>query len=86
MKSFISKVQNDTPGAWDDFEEFYKENYKIGIAEFLAFPFEMQLGVYLKFLIENTVEIDICNPEFSSLPDVVADAFAVHERVRGHFS
>jgi hypothetical protein len=85
-----SLILSDTPKAWQDFVNFYQEefsNYEFmkGL-EITKMPFEMQLGIFLKYFNENGVELDICNTEYSKLPESILEAFKIHEKVISHYS
>jgi hypothetical protein len=85
-----SLILSDTPKAWQDFVNFYQEEFKD--YEFLKnlkvtqLPFEMQLGIFLKYFNENGVELDICNIEYLQLPESILEAFKTHEKVISHYS
>ena len=53
-------LQKQYPKAWADFEKWYDTPFwKITLSDFLKLPFEMQLGVYLKYLWEKDIDIMI---------------------------
>ena len=85
-----SFILSDTPKAWQDFVKFYQEEFKdyefLKSLEVTQLPFEMQLGIFLKYFNENGVELDICNTEYSQLPENIMEAFKTHEKVISHYS
>jgi hypothetical protein len=83
-------IQTQSPKAWEDFVKFYKTEFEIPAflknIEITQIPFEMQLGVFLKYFNENGVELDVCNTEYSLLPEHITEAFQTHEKVISHYS
>lgn len=86
----INKIKSEAPHAWNDFLTFYSREFKeidfLINTEFTSLPFEMQLGIYLKYFRENGVELDVCNADYEMLPEVITEAFQVHEKVISHYS
>ena len=85
-----SIILSNTPKAWQDFELFYLQEFKE--FEFLIdlkitqLPFEMQLGILLRYFTDNGVEIDFCNTEYAQLPERIMEAFISHEKAISHYS
>lgn len=83
-------IQTCSPRAWDDFMNFYKKEFGtvnfISNIDFLRLPFEMQLGIYLKYFSNNGVELDVCNTKYDLLPQTITEAFKNFEYVLTHYS
>ncbi|MBO9700549.1 MAG: hypothetical protein J7604_10100 [Sporocytophaga sp.] len=83
-------IKTEAPTAWKDFEGFYSQNFnKLQFLNGISFeilPFEMQLGILLKYFTENAVEVDICNNDFDALPETFFDTFRTYEKVIAHYS
>jgi hypothetical protein len=83
-------LKNNCPKAWKDFEDFYASEYSsnefLRNTEFINLPFEMQIGVFIKYFTDNGIEIDLSNSDLSILPDNVVEAFKIHENVISHYS
>jgi hypothetical protein len=83
-------LKNNCPKAWGDFLNYYSKEFSSvallkGI-KFVDLPFEFQLGIYLKYFNANGVELDVCNTDFSLLPDNIIEAFHSYEKVISHYS
>jgi hypothetical protein len=89
MPDFI-RIQSSAPKAWEDFKKFYSDNFgnlePLKKIDFTTLPFEMQLGIFLKYFRENGVEPDVQNLDISELENTIADLFEDYERMTGHFS
>jgi hypothetical protein len=80
-------LTESAPKAWNDFSHFAgKFNSFTSANDFSSLPFEMQLGIYLSYLQENNVEIDLINPDMSVLEQTIKEAFINFEKVIGHYS
>lgn len=83
-------LYNQCPKGWNDFSNYYKENYQttdfLKDVSFEKIPFDMQIGVYLSYFNENGVELDICNIDYTLLPDLIKDTFTDYENVISHYS
>jgi len=91
MKAFDFKsIESLCPISHKDFLTFYEEEFgQIPFLKNVAFdtiPFELQLGIFLKYFTKNGINLDICNTEYSLLPDMIMDTFKNFEKVIGHFS
>ena len=83
-------IKNNCPKAWDDFLNYYSKEFSAlpslnGIS-FTSMPFELQLGIYLKYFHANGVELDVCNTEYDLLPETITEAFNSYEKVISHYS
>lgn len=77
------------PEAWADLIAFYQQVKQSLPGLTLAFeqlPFEVQLGIYLKFFEEEGVEIDLNNSTYPELPERVKEAFVLYDHLRRHSS
>lgn len=85
-----SYIQIQCPKAWGDFNTFYNSEYasnpSLKNINFIELPFEMQLGVMLRYFNDNGIEVDLSNTDLSILPDHITEAFKTHENVISHFS
>ena len=75
--------------AIDDFKEFVKEYEKANrLADglFFSLPFEMQIGVFLKYFRENAVEIDLHLLDDTTITATFEEAFLIQENNLNHFS
>lgn len=83
-------LQDTAPTAWQDFLNFYKKEFSsysfIKDIDFTHFPFEMQLGILLRYFKDNGVELDVCNTDYNFLPQIILDAFTTYEKVISHYS
>jgi hypothetical protein len=91
VKAFNFKsIEELCPNSHKDFLIFYQEEF--GQIQFLknvpfdTIPFELQLGIFLKYFTKNGIDLDICNTEYSLLPEMITDTFKNFEKVIGHFS
>ena len=86
----IPLIKAQYPRAWKDFEDFYKELHEVyGFQADLAFesyPFEYQLGVFIRFFIDLGMELDVCNIEFDMIPAVIEENFKGHNQAVAHYS
>lgn len=86
----INLISSESPKSWEDFLNFYKEEFNsvffLKTIPFDQIPFEMQLGIFLKYFNKNGVELDVCNSEYEMLPSTITDAFRNFEKVISHFS
>lgn len=85
-----SYLQSQCPKAWGDFNKFYSSefatNASIKNINFIELPFEMQLGVLLKYFNDNGIEVDLSNTDLTILPEHFVEAFQTHEKVISHYS
>lgn len=85
-----STIEMIAPKAWGDFNKYYKNNFSVHPVlksiDFKQLPFELQLGVFLKYFNENGVELDVCNTEYSLLPAMITETFQNYEKVISHYS
>lgn len=91
MTSIHSKIQEDAPKAWADFEKFYQEiigslSEEIKKINFLEFPFSMQFGVYIAYFQDNGMEMDVQTMNFEFIQTTVYEMFIAHERIMDHYS
>ncbi len=78
-------LKKQYPKAWADFSKWFKKNkFDLYDIDFIDLPFEMQLGVHLKYLDEK--EIDVCGDEFECicvtvhvLKEAIEEAFKIRE-------
>ena len=89
-KPSVEKIKNIAPKAWKDVESFYQENFSEFISKSQVtldeLPFEMMIGLLLKYFNENGVEWDVSNTEYEFLPDTLLEVFENYEKVISHFS
>ena len=86
----LPSFATEYPDAWADLASFYdqiKQSLK-GLPDYSIdqLPFEIQLGIYLKFFDENGVDIDLDNSTYSELPERVKEAFVLYDHLRRHSS
>jgi hypothetical protein len=87
MNNLAQTLAQEAPKAWLDFTNYANQfNAYTSANDIKQLPFEMQLGVYLRYLQENNVEIDLINPEMSVLESSIKDAFVAFEKVISHYS
>lgn len=83
-------IKSCSPKVWADFTNFYtKEFSSISFLKNIPIeniPFEMQLGIFLKYFNNNGVDLDVCNTEYSMLPEHITEAFKNYENVISHYS
>jgi hypothetical protein len=87
MANLSQILSESAPKAWIDFTAYaQKFNPYTSTNDFNSIPFEMQLGIYLGYLQENNVEIDLINPDIQVLESTIKEAFVNFEKVIGHYS
>ena len=90
VKPDLIKIKAIAPKAWADFENFYQTNFPTYFSdEKLSaekIPFEMLLGLLLHYFIENGVEWDVSNTEYTMLPETLLEVFENYEKVISHYS
>ena len=90
IKPDLIKIKSIAPKAWADFEDFYSTNYPSYSSDIKLkadqLPFEMLLGLLLRYFIENGVEWDVSNTEFEMLPETLTEAFENYEKTISHYS
>ena len=90
IKPDLLKIKTIAPMAWKDFEDFYQTNYPLYASDNKStpesLPFEMLLGLLLRYFIENGVEWDITNTDFNLLPETLYDVFENYEKIISHYS
>ena len=86
----IPSIKEHYPRAWKDFEDFNQELNEIygfkSETAFEAYPFEYQLGVFIRFFIDLGMELDVCNIEFEMIPAVIEENFKGHNQAVAHYS
>ena len=86
----IPLIKEQYPRAWKDFEDFCQELNEIyGFKDstvFESYPFEYQLGVFIRFFIDLGMELDVCNIEFEMIPAVIEENFKGHNQAVAHYS
>jgi hypothetical protein len=87
MNSLSHIFAESAPVAWKDFKVYAEKfNSHCFLNDFTNLPFEMQLGIYLSYLQENNVEIDLINQDMVTLEQSIKEAFIGFEKVIGHYS
>lgn len=90
IKPNLVKIKETAPKAWADFEKFYQANFPNYFSDPKLnpeqMPFEMLLGILLHYFIENGVEWDISNTEYTMLPETLLEVFEGYEKVISHYS
>lgn len=90
LKLNYLSIQDTAPTAWQDFLNFYKTEFNsysfLRDTDFTNLPFEMQLGILLRYFKDNGVELDVCNTDYNYLPQTIQGAFAIYEKVISHYS
>lgn len=86
----IPSIKEQYPRAWKDFEDFQQElietySFKDS-ASFELYPFEYQLGVFIRFFIDLGMELDVCNIGFEMIPAVIEENFKGHNQAVAHYS
>ncbi len=86
----ILSIKAQYPRAWKDFEDFCKELNEVyefqANTEFESYPFEYQLGIFIRFFIDLGMELDVCNIEFEMIPAVIEENFKGHNQAVAHYS
>jgi hypothetical protein len=86
----ISVLKEEYPRAWKDFEDFYQElNQTNSFKDTLSFehyPFEYQLGVFIRFFHDAGMELDVCNIDFEMIPAAIEENFKGHNQAVAHYS
>ncbi|MBX9853682.1 MAG: hypothetical protein K2X86_18210 [Cytophagaceae bacterium] len=86
----FESLQFQAPKAYDDFLDFSNEILSSSpfskTVNINSLPFEMQLGFFLKYFNQNGIELDVCNTDFSLLPERIIEAFKEFEKVISHSS
>jgi hypothetical protein len=90
VKPDLLKIKNIAPKAWADFENFYQTNFPSYASDPKLhpeqLPFELLLGLLLRYFIENGVEWDVSNTEYAMLPETLLEVFENYEKVISHYS
>lgn len=86
----IPSIKEQYPRAWKDFEDFCKELNGIyqfqSVTSFESYPFEYQLGIFIRFFVDLGMELDVCNIEFEMIPAVIEENFKGHNQAVAHYS
>jgi len=86
----IPSIKEQYPRAWKDFEDFNRELNEIygfkAETPFDSYPFEYQLGIFLRFFTDLGMELDVCNIEFDLIPSVIEENFKGHNQAVAHYS
>ncbi|MFN8415855.1 MAG: hypothetical protein U0U66_05945 [Cytophagaceae bacterium] len=83
-QKYIQDLQNEFPKAWAEFQEFYNQMYSDTSVNLIPFPFFFGTAFY--FFREVAIELDINNTDTDLLPEVIKEAFMIHENNIAHFS
>lgn len=88
LKIDYSKLIAIAPNAWKDVEKYYQTNFaSFSVNHTLqSLPFDMSIGIYLHYFIENGVDWDVNNTDYQLLPDTLLDVFENYEKVISHYS
>ncbi|HEY8400976.1 MAG TPA: hypothetical protein VIK89_06925 [Cytophagaceae bacterium] len=90
LKLNLDQIKTECPKAWADFNEYYQKGFStkssLTQVNFTEIPFEMQLGVFLRYFNENAVELDVCNSGYENWPSIITEAFKTYENVISHYS
>ncbi len=90
IKADLIRIKSVAPKAWADFENFYQSNFPSYASDSKLstdqLPFELLLGLLLRYFIENGVEWDVSNTEYSMLPETLSEVFESYEKVISHYS
>lgn len=90
LKLNLEYIKTDCPKSWNDFSDFYKTGFGgnpiLTNVDFGNIPFEMQLGIFLRYFNENSIELDICNSVYQNWPTIITEAFKAYENVISHYS
>jgi hypothetical protein len=91
MSDILFKIPSESPKAWAEFEKFYEDlsghwAVSLNSIEFMSLPFEMQLGIFLSYFTDNSLDLDIQNTDTDTLKETIYDTFRVHENMMGHYS
>ncbi|HSZ26065.1 MAG TPA: hypothetical protein VK766_10115 [Cytophagaceae bacterium] len=86
----LEKIKEVAPKAWKDFECFYQTTYPSYFADEKLvpekIPFEMLIGLLLRYFEENGIAWDVSNTDFNLLPDTLLEVFEDYEKVISHYS
>ncbi len=90
VKPDLGKIKSLAPKAWADFENFYQVNFPTYFSDAKLnpeqMPFEMLLGLLLRYFIENGIEWDVSNTDYTLLPETLTEVFESYEKVISHYS
>ena len=83
------EIKNVAPVFAQDFHKYITENYNgilAKLASFYDLPFEFQLGLFIKFFQENTIEIEPLTYTLDALEVSVTEGMKIYENIAGHYS
>ncbi|MCU0428571.1 MAG: hypothetical protein MUF42_01240 [Cytophagaceae bacterium] len=89
MSKVTDSIQKIAPRAWVEICDFYQQkilsngNVSTPLDQL---PFELAMGVYYRFFIENALEWDLGNIPYEHLQDTLVDVFDHYEKSLSHFS
>lgn len=83
-QKYIQDLENEYPKAWAEFLEFYNQIYSESTINSIPFPFFF--GTAFLFFRDVAIELDINNTDTDLLPEVIKEAFRIHENNIAHFS
>ena len=87
IKIDYTKLKTIAPVAWTDIEEYFTTNYPaFSTFKLETLPFDITIGIYLHYFIENGVEWDINNTDYQLLPETLVEVFENYEKVISHYS
>lgn len=76
------------PAFAQDFDNYLRSNNysQAPLPNYYDLPFEFQLGVFIKFLQENTIEIEPSSLSIEGLRDAITEGMKIYENITGHYS
>lgn len=83
MNETVKILKENTPKAWKYFQDFYENDFgnRINDADhdFVAMPFEYQLGVFIRFLDGISMDVQLYSTDIDALKESVTEAFETYE-------
>lgn len=92
MNLLIQSIKSESPNAFNEFDTFIREKYKIALAQlnegYENLEFQFLLGVFLDFFYDQSIEfeMDLINYDIENIQKSISMTFENYEKVIGHFS
>ena len=78
-----------SPAFIQDFDKYLQDSYQSLMQQpfdFFQLPAELQLGVYIKFLQENTIDLEIYNTSIEGIQESIIEGIKTYQNIAGHYS
>ena len=87
----IKDLPQETPRAWEDFQQFLAGLLQTGELQnikelFIRLPFELQFGAFVGYFKEQGLDVDVPQWDLEMLKVTICETFRLHENMMGHFS